>query len=193
MTKTIDLIRDECFTHPPDSNGYTLLIVDCNASLLRCLARAMQERGFEVITAGSVTEAMAEIESNAPAFALVGMRFDDGCGLDVVTALKRRLPDARAIIHTSYGSLATAVRAAKDGAVAYLTKPTNPDEIASVLLAPADGAAEPPQHPMSAERVRWEHIHNIYEQCGCNVSETARRLAMHRRTLQRILAKGEPR
>jgi two-component system, response regulator RegA len=191
MPESIDLRHHRCSA--PDSSGNKLLIVDRDVSVLQSLACALQKRGFEVITAGSVTEAMAQIESDTPDFALVGMRFDDGCGLDVVTALKERLPNARAVIHTSYGNLATAVRAAKAGAVAYLTKPTDPAEIASTLLAPAGAAAEPPEHPMSAERVRWEHIHNIYEQCGRNVSETARRLDMHRRTLQRILAKRAPR
>ena len=191
MTKLIELDRNEYSGADPSANK--LLIVDHDASLLRCQAGAMQDLGFEVITAGSVSEAMAQIESNAPTFALVGMRFDDGCGLDVVTALKHRRPNARVVVQTSYGNIATAVSAAKAGVVAYLTKPADPGEIASALLAPAGGNAEPPEHPMSPERVRWEHIRNIYEQYGRNISETARRLAMHRRTLQRILTKGTPR
>lgn len=173
--------------------AHTLLIVEDDEPLLQRLTGAMEARGFKVTTAQSVANSVALIKSSAPAFAVVDLRLKDGCGLDVVSALKRQRPDARAIIQTGYGNIATAVGAVKLGASDYLTKPANADDVVSALLAPEGSKAEPPQRPLSARRVRWEHIQNVYEMCGCNVSETARRLAMHRRTLQRILAKQAPR
>jgi two-component system response regulator RegA len=176
-----------------DPFANSLLIVEDDELLCQCLAHAMQARGFEVTSAESVADALIQIESSAPAFAAVDLRLPDGCGLTVIEALQRRRPDARAIILTGYGNLATAVKAAKIGAIDYFTKPVDADNIASVLLAPKDCKPDPPKQPMTAERARWEHIQNIYASCGRNVSEAARRLAMHRRTLQRILAKGTPR
>jgi two-component system, response regulator RegA len=118
------------------------------------------------------------------------MRLGDGCGLDVISALKHQRRDARAIILTGYGNIATAVRAAKLGAVDYLTKPADVDDIISALLAREGRKAEAPPHPMSAARVRLMHIRHVHETSGRNVSETARRLKMHRRTLQRILTRS---
>src|SRR5436309_807757 len=170
----------------------TLLIVEDDKSFLQRLARAMESRGFTVTTAESVADGLAQLETISPAFAVVDMRLEDGNGLDVISALKRRRPDARAIILTGYGNIATAVNAVKLGAVDYLSKPVDADDVVAALLALDGRKAEPPQNPMSADRVRWEHIQRIYELCGRNVSETARRLNMHRRTLQRILAKRAP-
>jgi two-component system response regulator RegA len=171
----------------------TLLIVEDDKSFLQRLARAMEARGFEVRTAESVGEGLQQVEASAPAFAVVDMRLGDGNGLDVISALKVRRPEARAIILTGYGNIATAVNAVKMGAVDYLSKPADADDVVAALLALEGRKADPPEHPMSADRVRWEHIQRIYELCGRNVSETARRLNMHRRTLQRILAKRAPR
>jgi len=170
----------------------SLLIVEDDKSFLQRLARAMEGRGFTVTTAESVADGLAQLESASPAFAVVDMRLEDGNGLDVISALKRRRPDARAIILTGYGNIATAVNAVKLGAVDYLSKPVDADDVVAALLAIDGRKAEPPENPMSADRVRWEHIQRIYELCGRNVSETARRLNMHRRTLQRILAKRAP-
>ena len=170
----------------------TLLIVEDDKSFLQRLARAMESRGFTVTTAESIAEGLSALETATPAFAVVDMRLADGNGLEVISALKRRRPDARGIILTGYGNIATAVNAVKMGAVDYLAKPVDADDVAAALLAYDGAAAEPPEHPMSADRVRWEHIQRIYELCGRNVSETARRLNMHRRTLQRILAKRAP-
>jgi len=170
----------------------SLLIVEDDKSFLQRLARAMEGRGFTVITAESVADGLAQLETISPAFAVVDMRLEDGNGLEVISALKRRRPDARAIILTGYGNIATAVNAVKLGAVDYLSKPVDADDVVAALLALDGRKAEPPQNPMSADRVRWEHIQRIYELCGRNVSETARRLNMHRRTLQRILAKRAP-
>jgi two-component system response regulator RegA len=153
----------------------------------------MEARGFLVRTAESVGEGLQQVEASAPAFAVVDMRLGDGNGLDVVSALKRERPDARAIVLTGYGNIATAVTAVKMGAVDYLSKPADADDVVAALLASSTEKSELPQNPMSADRVRWEHIQRIYEMCNRNVSETARRLNMHRRTLQRILAKRAPR
>ena len=170
----------------------SLLIVEDDKSFLQRLARAMESRGFTVTTAESVADGLTQLETTSPAFAVVDMRLEDGNGLDVISALKRRRPDARAIILTGYGNIATAVNAVKLGAVDYLSKPVDAEDVVAALLALEGRRAEPPENPMSADRVRWEHIQRIYELCGRNVSETARRLNMHRRTLQRILAKHAP-
>jgi two-component system response regulator RegA len=170
----------------------SLLIVEDDKSFLQRLARAMETRGFVVTTADSVADGLLQVEKAAPAFAVVDMRLGDGNGLDVISAMKRRRPEARAIILTGYGNIATAVNAVKLGAVDYLAKPVDADDVVAALLAFDNKKIEPPENPMSADRVRWEHIQRIYELCGRNVSETARRLNMHRRTLQRILAKRAP-
>ena len=170
-----------------------LLIVEDDKAFLERLARAMEARGFIVRTSESVADGLAQIARSAPAFAVVDLRLGDGNGLDVVSALKRQRPEARAIVLTGYGNIATAVTAVKLGAVDYLAKPADADDVVNALLAMGAAKIEPPQNPMSADRVRWEHIQRIYEMCNRNVSETARRLNMHRRTLQRILAKRAPR
>jgi two-component system response regulator RegA len=170
----------------------TLLIVDDDAPLRDRLARAMERRGFVVRTAGGVTEGIEVARSFRPAYAVVDLRLEDGNGLDVVGALREAREDVRAIVLTGYGNIATAVAAIKVGFVDYLPKPTDADVVEAALLAKEGHLPPPPEQPMSADRVRWEHIQRVYEQCDRNVSETARRLNMHRRTLQRILAKRAP-
>ncbi len=171
----------------------SLLIVEDDKSFLQRLAKALESRGFAVTTAESVAEGLMQLEQSPPAFAVVDMRLQDGNGLEVISALKRRRPDARGIVLTGYGNIATAVNAIKLGAVDYLAKPVDADDVLAALLALDHKSIELPENPMSADRVRWEHIQRVYEMCGRNVSETARRLSMHRRTLQRILAKRAPR
>ena len=171
----------------------SLLIVDDDRAFCQRLARAMETRGFTVSAVSSVAEGLAAIASTPPAFAVIDMRLADGNGLDVMSELKSRRSDARAIILTGYGNIVTAVTAVKLGAFDYLAKPADADEIFNALMASQHDKAALPENPMSADRVRWEHIQRIYELCGRNVSETARRLNMHRRTLQRILAKRAPR
>jgi two-component system, response regulator RegA len=171
----------------------SLLIVEDDKAFLERLARAMEARGFVVRTSDTVADGLAQIQRSAPAFAVIDLRLGDGNGLDVVSALKAQRPEARTIVLTGYGNIATAVTAVKLGAVDYLAKPADADDIVNALLATGSAKIEPPQNPMSADRVRWEHIQRIYEMCNRNVSETARRLNMHRRTLQRILAKRAPR
>lgn len=171
----------------------SLLIVDDDKPFLTRLTRSMEAHGFVVTAAQSVAEGLAAIGRSAPAFAIIDMRLGDGNGLDVIGELKAKRPDARGIILTGYGNIATAVTAVKLGAFDYIAKPAEAEEIYNALVATRHDKAELPENPMSADRVRWEHIQRVYELCGRNVSETARRLNMHRRTLQRILAKRAPR
>jgi two-component system, response regulator RegA len=174
---------------PEDS---TLLVVDDNSVFLERMARAMAERGFEVRSSSTVARALTLVADRPPAFAVIDLRLTDGSGLDVVAALRAARPSSRIVILTGYGNLPTVVNAVKLGALDYLTKPADADDLTDALLAPANSHASPPGHPMSPDRARWLHIQSVYETFNHNVSETARRLNMHRRTLQRILSKPAP-
>lgn len=170
----------------------SLLLLDDDQALRTRLGRALEARGFQVVTAASLAEATEALNQALPAFAVLDMRLEDGNGLKIVETIRERREDARIVMLTGYGAIATAVAAVKAGAVDYLSKPADADDVVKALLAVGD-TPEPPENPMSADRVRWEHIQRVYELCDHNVSETARRLGMHRRTLQRILAKRAPR
>ncbi len=170
----------------------TLLLVDDDEPFLKRLAKAMEKRGFEVEIAESVAAGRASAMARPPAYAVCDLRLGDGNGLDVVEVIRARRPDARIVVLTGYGAIATAVAAVKIGATDYLSKPADATDITNALLAGDADLPPPPENPMSADRVRWEHIQRVYELCDRNVSETARRLNMHRRTLQRILAKRSP-
>ncbi|MGU3574286.1 ActR/PrrA/RegA family redox response regulator transcription factor [Brucellaceae bacterium C25G] len=185
-----ELIQDDSEAIGSDPS---LLLVDDDKPFLQRLARAMESRGFSVTAAESVEEGLAAVKASAPAYAVVDMRLGDGNGLDVIEAIRAKRADTRAIILTGYGNIATAVNAVKLGAVDYLSKPADADEVFSALTRKPGEKVNLPENPMSADRVRWEHIQRVYEMCERNVSETARRLNMHRRTLQRILAKRAPR
>lgn len=176
-----------------DAQEKTLLLVDDDAPFLGRLARAMEGRGFDVSQAGTVSEGIRLAQTVKPRYAVVDLRLDDGSGLEIVGALHEVRSEARVVVLTGYGNIATAVEAVKLGAVDYLSKPADADDVEAALLAAPGEKAPPPENPMSADRVRWEHIQRVYELCNRNVSETARRLNMHRRTLQRILAKRAPR
>ena len=169
----------------------TLLLADDDAAFRNRIARALELRGFIVIAVGSVAEALAQT-AKPPAFAVLDLRLGDGNGLELVGPLRQARPDIRIVVLTGYGNIATAVAAVKEGAVDYLAKPADADDILASLLAPEGYRAEPPETPMSADRVCWEHIQSVYQSCGTNVSETARLLRMHRRTLQRVLARRAP-
>ena len=171
----------------------SLLLVDDDEPFLKRLAKAMEKRGFSVEQAGSVADGRAIATARPPALAVVDLRLEDGNGLDVVEVLREKRPDCRVVVLTGYGAIATAVAAVKIGATDYLSKPADAKDITNALLATGDELQQPPENPMSADRVRWEHIQRVFELCDRNVSETARRLSMHRRTLQRILAKRSPR
>jgi two-component system response regulator RegA len=188
----MDAMTDVAEAKPVDPQ-MTLLIVDDDKPFLQRLARAMETRGFAVDTADTVAEGIRKVEASPPAYAVVDMRLDDGNGLDVIELIRKRRPDSRMVVLTGYGNIATAVTAVKLGAVDYLSKPADADDVFAALTRTSGERAAPPENPMSADRVRWEHIQRVYEMCDRNVSETARRLNMHRRTLQRILAKRAPR
>lgn len=170
----------------------TLLVLDDDAPLRTRLGRALEQRGFDVTLAGSVAEGIAAVRANPPAFAVVDLKLDDGSGLKAVETIREVRPESRVVMLTGYGNIATAVAAVKAGAIDYLAKPADADDVVRALLAQTGETPAPPEKPMSADRVRWEHIQRVYELCNHNVSETARRLSMHRRTLQRILAKRAP-
>jgi two-component system response regulator RegA len=177
-----------------DATDKTLLLLDDDAALRTRLGRALEARGFKVTLVETVAQAKAAAQDHPPAFAVLDMRLEDGSGLSVVDVLREARPDARIVMLTGYGNIATAVAAVKAGAIDYLAKPADADDVVKALLvSAARETPSPPENPMSADRVRWEHIQRVYELCGHNVSETARRLAMHRRTLQRILVKRAPR
>tara|TARA_B100000686_G_scaffold232052_1_gene239656 strand:+ start:390 stop:950 length:561 start_codon:yes stop_codon:yes gene_type:complete len=170
----------------------SLLIVDDDAPFRDRLSRAMEKKGFKVDQAESVKSGIAKVKNAPPGFAVVDLRLNDGSGLDVVKEIRHLKSDSRIIMLTGYGNLPTAVAAVKAGAIDYISKPADADDVEAALLA-VGPKARPPENPMSADRVKWEHIHRVFELCNRNVSETARRLKMHRRTLQRILSKRSPR
>ncbi len=170
----------------------SLLIVDDDGPLRDRLARAMEKKGFKVIQAESVKAGISLAQSSTPAFAVVDLRLGDGNGLEVVKEIRKIKKDSKVIMLTGYGNIPTAVAAVKAGAIDYIPKPVDADDVERALLALPEAKAVPPENPMSADRVKWEHIHRVFELCNRNVSETARRLKMHRRTLQRILSKRSP-
>ena len=176
-----------------DFEDKSLLILDDDDPFRSRLARAMEKKGFQVKEAKSVEEGLRIAESTPTNFALVDLRLEDGSGLDVVKALHKSKKESRIVMLTGYGNLPTAVAAVKAGAIDYMAKPVDADDVEAALLASPESKAKPPENPMSADRVKWEHIHRVFELCNRNVSETARRLKMHRRTLQRILSKRSPR
>jgi two-component system response regulator RegA len=173
--------------------GRKVLLVDDDAPLRRSMARALERRDFQVVPAEGVAEARTLAREHRPEFAVLDMRLTEGSGLDLVRTLRELRPEIRIVIVTGYGNIATAVAAIKAGAVDYLAKPVDADDVVNALLKSSHGLPPPRENPMSADRVRWEHIQRVFEQCNRNVSETARRLNMHRRTLQRILNKRAPR
>ena len=171
----------------------SLLIVDDDNPFRDRLARSMEKKGFKVTQAESVISGIQKAKENKPAFAVIDLRLGDGSGLEVVKEIQQSKKESRIIMLTGYGNIPTAVAAIKAGAIDYLAKPADAEDVETALLADPSKKANPPENPMSADRVKWEHIHRIYELCNRNVSETARRLKMHRRTLQRILSKRSPR
>jgi len=181
-TGTIDKIVD----------GASLLLVEDDRPFLQRLARAMQKRGFTVTMAESVKEATALIAASSFQFAVIDLKLGDGNGMEVIEAIRRQRHQTRIVVLTGYGNIASAVTAVKLGALDYLAKPADADDIFAALTRQKLEKPAVPENPMSADRVRWEHIQRVYEMCERNVSETARRLNMHRRTLQRILAKHAP-
>ena len=187
-----------CMTEPEITKNIknygdkSLLIVDDDNPFRERLARAMEKKGFDVTQAESVKKGIDSLKLTKPAFAVVDLRLNDGNGLEVVKEIQNLNIHSRIIMLTGYGNIPTAVAAIKHGAIDYLAKPADADDVEKALLADPKSKAQPPENPMTADRVKWEHIHRVFELCNRNVSETARRLKMHRRTLQRILSKRSP-
>ena len=175
-----------------DFSNKNLLLVDDDSPFRERLARAMEKKGFQVLQAEGVKDGIKSVKIKKPAFAVVDLRLNDGNGLEVVKEIQSLNSNSRIIMLTGYGNIPTAVAAIKQGAIDYLAKPADADDVEKALLADPNKKASPPENPMSADRVKWEHIHRVFELCNRNVSETARRLKMHRRTLQRILSKRSP-
>ena len=180
-------------TNVKDYKDKSLLIVDDDNPFRERLARAMGKKGFVVTQAESVKKGIDSLRIKKTAFAVVDLRLNDGNGLEVVKEIQNLNTNSRIIMLTGYGNIPTAVSAIKHGAIDYLAKPADADDVEKALLADPKTKASPPENPMTADRVKWEHIHRVFELCNRNVSETARRLKMHRRTLQRILSKRSPR
>ena len=176
-----------------DFQDKSLLLVDDDNPFRERLARAMEKKGFIVTQAEGVKKGIESVKKKKPSFAVVDLRLSDGNGLEVVKEIQSSNFESRIVMLTGYGNIPTAVAAIKEGAIDYLAKPADADDVEKALLANPDSKASPPENPMSADRVKWEHIHRVFELCNRNVSETARRLKMHRRTLQRILSKRSPR
>lgn len=175
-----------------------MLIVEDDATLRARLAAAMQARGFDVVEAGTVAEAESRIASDPPEFAVLDLRLSGGYGLDLIAALKAADANTRIVVLTGYGSIATAVDAVRRGATQYLTKPADADTIlaafdqdasAGVTTADAHKTTAGALKPMSLDRVEWEHINRVLVDSGGNISEAARLLGLHRRSLQRKLSK----
>ncbi len=176
-----------------DSETETILLVDDDRSFCGALAIALRRRGFVVVVAHDHDEAMAEAEAWSPDRAVVDLRLPGKGGLEIVQGLRKILPSVKILILTGYGSIATAVEAIKIGAVHYLTKPAEVDAIlAAFERKEASLDVEAPTSPRPLDEVEWEHLQTVLTDCGGNVSEAARRLGMHRRSLQRKLARGRP-
>jgi two-component system response regulator RegA len=172
------------------SDRALLLIVEDDPALRGRLARAFETRGFDVRGVASIAEGEHVAAAEAPEFAVLDLRVEDGSGLDLIPALKAADPETRIVVLTGYGSIATAIEAMRRGATHYLTKPADADEIVAAFERGEDDVpARPAAQPMSLGRVEWEHINRVLVECGGNVSEAARVLGMHRRSLQRKLAK----
>ena len=186
------MIRSETPKNINEFDDKSLLIVDDDNPFRERLARAMEKKGFQVSQAEGVKKGLESVQNKKPAFAVVDLRLGDGNGLEVVKQIQSTNSKSRVVMLTGYGNIPTAVAAIKEGAIDYLAKPADADDVERALLADPNKKAAPPENPMSADRVKWEHIHRVFELCNRNVSETARRLKMHRRTLQRILSKRSP-
>ena len=171
---------------------YELIIIDDDLPFRERLSRSMEKKGFKVESFGNSKTSVERIKQKNFDYAIVDMRLEDGSGLELIQFIKKNNPKTKSLLLTGYGNIATAVAAIKSGAIDYLPKPAETEQIYQALTSSKDLLPPPPENPMTADRVRWEHIQRVFFQCNRNVSETARRLRMHRRTLQRILNKHAP-
>lgn len=178
----------------PSPHGDTILITDDDKAFCAALTGAFRRRGFKVVVAHDYEDAISEAEAWSPGRAVVDLRMPGRGGLEVVGELHQKHPGMKIVVLTGYGSIATAVEAMKLGAVHYLTKPAEPDEVLAAFdrTEPATDVTEESANPRSLEEVEWEHLQRVLTDCAGNISEAARRLGMHRRSLQRKLARGRP-
>jgi two-component system response regulator RegA len=176
---------------PIDITDRSLLLTEDDKAFREHLAQALEARGFTIIACENLTQGLAHLGDDPPAFAVIDLNLGDGNGLRIVELLKRKRPEARSVVLTGYGDINIAVTAIKAGATNFLLKPADADDVVSALLATSE-PLELPANIKSADRVWWEHIQRIYEMSGRNISEAARRLKLHRRSLQRILGKKAP-
>jgi two-component system response regulator RegA len=168
----------------------SLLIVDDDQTLCSVLAKAMQKRGFETRVAHDVATALALAKDDPPEYAIIDLSMPGESGLNLISQLKKIDAHTRMVVLTGYASVATAVEAIKLGAIHYLAKPADADEILNSFHRDEGDSKVPiPVRPLSVARLEWEHIQKVLAECDGNISETARRLNMHRRTLQRKLNK----
>ena len=170
-----------------------ILLVEDELNMARTLAKNLERAGYAVTHAPNGEAALGTLAQESFDVILTDLKMPVLDGMGLLRALHDRSIQTSVIVLTGYGAIASAVAAVKIGAIDYLSKPADAAELTQALLAREGELPEPPENPMSADRVRWEHIQRVYEMCDRNVSETARRLGMHRRTLQRILAKRAPR
>lgn len=167
-----------------------LLLVDDDPTFTRVMGRALIRRGLEVETAGDAEEAMQLARQRKPDYAVLDLKMEGDSGLVLLPRLLELYPDLRVVILTGYSSITTAVEAIKRGACNYLCKPADADDVLTALLSDqADPESLVPEHPMSVDRLQWEHIQRVLAEHDGNISATARALGMHRRTLQRKLQK----
>ena len=169
-----------------------LIIVDDDTPFRERLSRSMEKKGFFVETSSNYKDGLKSCCDKNFDYAIVDMRLGDGSGLELIKQIMEVSPTTKSLLLTGYGNIATAVAAIKTGAIDYLPKPAEVDQIYDALTNADEVLPPPPENPMTADRIRWEHIQRVFILCKRNVSETARRLRMHRRTLQRILNKHAP-
>jgi two-component system response regulator RegA len=176
-----------------DGATETILVTDDDRAFCAALSGALRRRGFKVVIAHDYEDALAEADAWSPEKAVVDLRMPGRSGLEVVAELKKKHDAMKIVVLTGYGSIATAVEAIKLGAVHYLTKPAEVEEVLAAFERTEPAVEIPaPGNPRSLEEVEWEHLQKVLTDCAGNISEAARRLGMHRRSLQRKLARGRP-
>jgi two-component system response regulator RegA len=173
-------------------NSERILVVDDDKTFCQILATSLRRRGHEVLVAHNGQEALEEVRAWSPSRVVTDLRMPGGSGISLVRSLNAEFPRVRVVVLTGFGSIASAVEAVKLGAVQYLTKPVSAEDVLRAFDDTSPLSADPQSAPQvtSLDVVEWEHLSRVLAECAGNVSEAARRLNMHRRTLQRKLARG---
>ena len=170
----------------------TCLVMDDDTIFRERLAQSLTRYGFIVSAVGTVRDGLTVAKHNPPAFAVLDLRLDDGFGLDVAQTLREPSPSTHMVVLPGYGALPNVVASVKIGVQNVLSKPADIEDVINSLLAAPRGMPSPPETPMDPDDARWEYIQSVYNKNGRNVSQTARLLNMHRRTLQRIIQRRSP-